>query len=132
MPSWARSRPTETRLKAILNLSFINLATISRVHSAKANFICSGFFCVTASRSTSETAHLVSADARTKASPSRRPSRRADTAPTIHIPSTGSARERGRRLPGFRLPGPYAPRVHATIPTYDDPIGAHHFLAYRE
>src|ERR1019366_815302 len=81
-------------------------------------------------RSTSETAHLVSADARTKASPSRRPSRRADTAPTIHIPSTGSARERGRRLPGFRLPGPYAPRVHATLPAYDDPIGAHHFLAY--
>jgi hypothetical protein len=25
----------------------INLATISRVHNAKANFICSGFFCVT-------------------------------------------------------------------------------------
>ena len=50
MPSWARSRPTETRLKAILNLSFINLATISRVHSAKANFICSGFLCVTASK----------------------------------------------------------------------------------
>src|ERR1700693_1678820 len=49
IPSWARSRPTETRLKAILNLSLINLATISRVHSAKANFICSGFFCVTAS-----------------------------------------------------------------------------------
>ena len=52
-------------------------------------------------RSTSETAHPVSADARTKASPSRRPSRRADTAPTIHIPSTDSARERGRQLRAF-------------------------------
>src|SRR5471030_475188 len=69
---------------------------------------------------------MIRADMRS--SPSRRPSRRADTAPTIHIPSTGSARERGRRPPGFRLPGPYAPRVHATLPAYDDPIGAHHFL----
>ena len=40
----SQSRPTETRLKLILNLSLINVATISRVHSAKANFICSGFF----------------------------------------------------------------------------------------
>ena len=35
----------------------------------------------------------------------------------------------GRRLPGFHLPGPYAPRVYATLPAYDDPIGTHHFLA---
>ncbi len=45
MQSWARSRLTETRLKAILNLSLINLATTSRLHNAKANFICSRFFC---------------------------------------------------------------------------------------
>ena len=34
----------------ILNLSLINLVTISRVHNAKTNFICSGFFCVTVSK----------------------------------------------------------------------------------
>ena len=44
MPSWARSRPTETRLNVILNLSLINLATISRVHNAKAHFLSSVFF----------------------------------------------------------------------------------------
>ena len=42
--------PTKTRLKAILNLSLINLATTSRVHSAKANFICSRFFCIMPSK----------------------------------------------------------------------------------
>ena len=35
-PSCANSRPTETRLNAILNLSLINFATISCVHNAKA------------------------------------------------------------------------------------------------
>src|SRR6266446_6064300 len=49
MPSWARSRPTETRLNEILNLSLISVATISRVHNANANLSCNGFFCVTVS-----------------------------------------------------------------------------------
>src|ERR1019366_2681612 len=129
IPSWARSRPTETRLKAILNLSLINLATISRVHSAKANFICSGFFCVTVSKIQLSDRPSSFGGRPNKGFAFKAPSRRADTAPTIHIPSTGSAKERGRQLPGFRLPGPYALRVRATLPAYDDPIGAHHFLA---
>lgn len=89
MPRCAKSRPTETRLNVILNLSLINLATISRVHNAEANFICSGFFCVTVSdsfasgyqRSTSALAHPGSADARTKASLSTHRSRHAGSAP---------------------------------------------------
>ena len=33
----------------ISNLSLISVATISRVHNAKENLSCSGFFCVTVS-----------------------------------------------------------------------------------
>ena len=46
MPSCASSRPTELALNATPNLSLINFATMARVHSAKANFSCNGFFCV--------------------------------------------------------------------------------------
>jgi hypothetical protein len=78
-PSCARSRPTETRLNVILNLSLLYLAIISRVHNAKSNFICGGFFCVMVSK-----IHFRArpSDARTKASPSTRPSPRVDTAPS--------------------------------------------------
>src|ERR1700751_5956813 len=44
MPSCASSRPTELALNTTPNLSLISFATISRVHSANANFSCSGFF----------------------------------------------------------------------------------------
>jgi hypothetical protein len=46
-----KSRPTKKRRNVILNLSLIKWATISRVHHAKANFICSGFYCITPSKS---------------------------------------------------------------------------------
>ena len=47
MPSCASNRPTELALNATPNLSRISLATMSRVHSANANFSCNGFFSVT-------------------------------------------------------------------------------------
>ena len=47
MPSCASSRPTELALNTTSNLSLISFATMSRVHSANANFSCNGFFCVT-------------------------------------------------------------------------------------
>jgi hypothetical protein len=78
----------------------INLATISRVHNAKANFIC-GAFASRRQRSISTPARPVSADARTKAWPSNRPNHRAGTAPAIHILSTGSAQERGDSFRAF-------------------------------
>ena len=46
MPSCASSRPTELALNTTPNLSLISFATMARVHSAKANFSCNGFFCV--------------------------------------------------------------------------------------
>jgi hypothetical protein len=46
MPSCASSRPTELALNRTPNLFLISLATMSRVHSAKANFSCNGFFFV--------------------------------------------------------------------------------------
>src|ERR1700730_17178781 len=47
MPSCASNRPTELALNEMPNLSRISLATMSRVHSANANFSCNGFFSVT-------------------------------------------------------------------------------------
>ena len=47
MPSCASNRPTELALNATPNLAGISLATMSRVHSANANFSCNGFFPVT-------------------------------------------------------------------------------------
>jgi hypothetical protein len=40
------SRPTELALKTTPNLILISLAIMSRVHSAKSNFNCNGFFFV--------------------------------------------------------------------------------------
>src|ERR1700719_1537018 len=43
----APTRPTELALNTTPNLSLISLPTMSRVHSANANFSCKGFFSVT-------------------------------------------------------------------------------------
>src|ERR1700681_4461606 len=43
----ANNRPTELALNTTPNLSLISLPTMSRVHSANANFSCKGFFSVT-------------------------------------------------------------------------------------
>ena len=128
MPSWARSRPTETRLKAILNLSLINLATISRVHSAKANFICSGFFCVTASK-----IQLSDRPSSFGGRPNKGFAIKAPQPPrryyANHPYTVDRFSPRTRATTSGLSPSwTYAPRVHATPPAYDDPIGAHHFL----
>src|SRR4029077_8251898 len=44
---WRHNRPTELALNATPNLSRTSLATMSRVHSANANFNCNGFFPIT-------------------------------------------------------------------------------------